>query len=293
MRDDRPVSTKRQALLDAKNASPLQVGEQIVVFERAVSKYAKDDTKTCTCTIESLDNGVIVVFQGHPRDKRPNATLYTITQADIAGRDLFSIGANPFDESMNDIRPVAFSFDSIMFNLDVMGNDSTRNKYKIGEVLIKRANWNPYVYLADGTKKFYQRPLVWTLEDKQNLVESIYQNIDCGKILIRKRSFKELEAMGAKGETELAFNDIVDGKQRLDAVRGFIAGEYADMHGNYFADLSYKSQHKLTGHQLFSYAEMPENTPDDAVLKQFLKLNFAGVPQSTEHIEYIRSLIQK
>lgn len=292
MRDDRPVSEQRQALMDAKNASPLQVGEQLAVYESAVYKYGKADSeKSCTCTIVSLDGG-IVVYVGGKRDRRDNSTLHTITPADIAARDLFDVGANPFDTSMNDIRPVAFSFDSIMFNLDVMGTDSTREKYKIGEVLIKRANWNPYVYLADGTKKFYQRPLVWTLEDKQNLVESIYQNIDCGKILIRKRSFKELEAMGAKGETELAFNDIVDGKQRLDAVRGFIAGEYKDLHGNYFADLSYMSQHKFTGHQLFSYAEMPENTPDDAVLRQFLKLNFAGVPQSTEHIEYIRSLIK-
>lgn len=99
--------------------------------------------------------------------------------------------------------------------------------------------------------------------------------------------------MQAKGETELSFNDIVDGKQRLNAARNFILGKYPDANGNYFADLSSYSQYKFTEHQLFTYAEMPEGTKDEDVLHQFLKLNFAGVPQSKEHIEFVKSLQSK
>ncbi len=99
--------------------------------------------------------------------------------------------------------------------------------------------------------------------------------------------------MQAKGETDLSWNDIVDGKQRLNALVGFINNEFTDSYGNYYADLSNSSQHDVTNHQLFSYAEMPDNTKDEDVIKQFLKLNFTGVPQSREHIDFVKSLQNK
>ena len=69
--------------------------------------------------------------------------------------------------------------------------------------------------------------------------------------------------------------------------------EFPDMHGNFYSDLSFMSQHKFTSHQLLSYAEMPEDSNDEDVIRQFLKLNFAGVPQSKEHIEFVKSLQSK
>lgn len=290
MREE-PVSAKRQALIDAKNNSPLSVGERISVFEKAVSSFVRNEKNTVTCTIHELKGKNILVFVGTERERTKNTEIKKITKEDIASRELYYIGANPFDETFDHIRPVAFTLDSILFHLDVLGVKRADGKpYQVQGIDVMEANWNPYIFDKDGKKQYYQRPLVWTLEDKQLLVESIYQNIDCGKILVRKRSFKELEELAAKGEKEFAFQDVVDGKQRLNAVGSFIKGEFADAHGNYYGDLSYSSQRKFTNHQLFSYAEMPEETKDADVIRQFLKLNFAGVPQSKEHIEFVKSL---
>lgn len=99
--------------------------------------------------------------------------------------------------------------------------------------------------------------------------------------------------MRAKGETELAFNDIVDGKQRLNTIREFLMDEFVDTYGNHFSDLSEESQNKFLNHQLLQYAEMPEGTTDEEVLYQFLKMNFSGIPQSQEHIQYVKSLLNK
>ena len=132
--------------------------------------------------------------------------------------------------------------------------------------------------------------MCWSLEDKQLLIESIYSNVDCGKILIRNGSWKELEKL-EEGGHELAWKDITDGKQRLNTVKEFLDNKFPDIHGNYFEDLSDQAQRKLTNHQLFSYSELPENTPDNEVLRQFLRLNFSGVPQSKEHLEYVKSLL--
>ncbi len=292
----RPISDNKQKLIDEYNASPLKVGETVSVPKALITSYLRecDVDKTEYCTIESLDGGIFV-FEGHPRDRKPYHKSIQIKESDIKGRyDVINVGANPFDESNNSVRPVAYSFDSILFGLDILGDKRIgKEYYDINGSKISECNWNPFVYTKEGKKEYYQRDFVWTERDKQLLVESIYQGIDCGKILVRKRGWGELEAMQAAGETELAFNDLVDGKQRLNAVKEFIEGKFRDMQGNYYSDLSPKSQSKFTSHQLFSYAEMPESTKDSDVIKQFLKMNFAGVPQSIEHIEFVKTINNK
>ncbi len=67
--------------------------------------------------------------------------------------------------------------------------------------------------------------------------------------------------------------------------------EFMDVNSNYYSDLSSIAQNKLTDHQLLSYAEMGENTKDKDVINQFLRLNFTGVPQSIEHINFVKSLL--
>jgi hypothetical protein len=57
----------------------------------------------------------------------------------------------------------------------------------------------------------YQRGLVWTLEDKQALIESIFDDVDIGKFVFAQRPF-EANAPGY---------EIIDGKQRLSALIDF------------------------------------------------------------------------
>ncbi len=285
------ITDKKQKLIDEKNNSPLTVGERIEVYERAVGSR-KDSTRSCTCAVVSLEDGITVMV-GRLKDKNENTPLYKINKDDISSRELLFLGANPFEEVFESIRPIAFSLDSILFKLDVLNTKRTDKGFDINGVIIKEAEWNPFVYDKDGKKQYYQRGLCWIISDKQLLIESIYQNIDCGKILVRKRGWEELRRMQKNGETDLAFNDIVDGKQRLNAIKCFMNDEFVDLQGNYYSDLSSVSQHKFENHQLFSYAEMPENTKDSDVIKQFLKLNFSGVPQSREHIEFVKSINDK
>ncbi len=100
----------------------------------------------------------------------------------------------------------------------------------------------------------------------------------------------ELRRMKEQGH-ELAWLDVVDGKQRINAIIDFINNKFPDSYGNYYQDFSKSAQHKFTNHQLFSYSELPENIEDEYVLKQFLRLNFSGVPQSKEHLDYVKSLL--
>lgn len=268
------ISEKRQKQIDEFITTPIQVGDIVYVFECDISSYSNKE-KLEYCKVISLDPLTV--------NKCGYSTTAVIAPEKIQKRATHHVGANPFTDTGASIRDIAFTLESIVHSID---HD---RGYDIKGIPIMAVNWNPFVYDITGNKRYYQRDFVWTVENKQNLIESIYNHISCGKILIRVRSFEELDKMQANGETDLAFREIVDGKQRLHTILEFINGEFPDKHGNYYADLSRNAQRHLLDHHLFGYAEM-QNVSDQEVLKQFLKMNFEGVPQSTEHLNYIREL---
>lgn len=286
----REGSKLRDELIEQFNNSEITVGENVVIPEKLISDYVRKKTNTVTVEVKKVNKKTLIVEHTYGGTHSPVNT-YKINKTDVVARNIRSIGANPIDKKHDTTRSVNFGLDSILFNLDVLGDKREgREIYKIKNIGIMDLNWNPFIYNKDGNKEYYQRDFCWSLEDKQLLIESIYRRIDCGKILIRKRSWKELELMAAKGETELSFNDLVDGKQRLNALREFIFGYFPDKYGNYYGDLSLEAQHEFVNHQLFSYSEMPENSKDEDVIFQFLKLNFTGVPQSKEHIDFVKDI---
>jgi len=281
-------SEKKQKLIDNHLNSPIIVGDVVLVKKSSLTSYpsSRDKIENQSCDVLNIEGDVFTVKD------RYSDSIHKIDKQSIISKGIGEIGANPFVQSHFEVRCVAFTLDSILFNLNVLEEKDNKD-YKIKDILIKELNWNPFVYTKEGKKEYYQRPFVWTLEDKQLLIESIYQGIDCGKIVVRERSWGTLEKMVEVGETDLAFHDIVDGKQRLNAIKGFIQNEYLDLNGNFFSDLSNSAQYFFTNHQLLTYGALPENSTDEQVIKQFLKLNFAGVPQSKEHIKFVKSINQK
>lgn len=274
------TSEKKLKQMEETRNLPFEIGEK-VSYDTQGSSYSWYEV------IEVLDNELLI-----QDSSRPHTTPFKIKKDNVNRRlKEFYAGANPFEEKFRSIRTVNYSLDSIIFNLN-LSNEKRKEKYNIEGVQIEELNWNPFVYDEKGNKQYYQRDLVWSLEQNQLLIESIYKGISCGTILIRQRSWSYLRKAQANGETEIAFMDIVDGKQRLNAIRGFIHNEFPDMHGNYYNDLSNYAQHKFGDNQLFQYADMPESTTDEETLFQFLKLNHEGVPQSKEHLDFIANLLK-
>jgi hypothetical protein len=149
-------------------------------------------------------------------------------------------------------------------------------------------NFNPYVIDANGEKQFYQRGLVWTLEQKQMLIDSIYNWIEIGKILMRVNSWERMVKVKSEIGEEYG-RDCVDGKQRLSTIIEFVQNKFPDSNGNYWDDLSFNAKRKFLYYDMISFGELPERATDQDVIDSFLTLNFTGVPMSKEHIEYVRS----
>ncbi len=200
------------------------------------------------------------------------------------------IGYNPFNDTFRNIETMSFSLESILHRLGLL-KQSNKSEFKTNKGFdIKSVNFNPFVEL-NGEKEYYQRPLVWTLQDKQNLIHSIYNRLSCGKIVIRNRGWNWLESRD--NEDECYWTDVVDGKQRLNTIVEFINNEFPDKNGVYYNDFSSVSKRKFTDHQLFTYQEMNDTCTDEEILEQFLLVNFAGVPQSEDHLQFVEKILKR
>ncbi len=263
----------KQELIDKFLAEPIKIGDMVDA----------DGVSTTTEVVEVHADGSISIHKyGYREPVRIKSGHYQ--------KSTYYVGANPFPEKPwnSNLRMISYSLESIV---RACGYEKSRC-YKFdekNETEVQELNWNPFVIDKKGDEVIYQRDFCWTLEQKQLLIESIYNNIDIGKIVVRNRSFDWVRKRVIDGKNA-AFRDIVDGKQRLNAIMGFIYGEFSDLHGNNWEDLSRKAQNTFFNFMSVAYGEIGENATDEDVKAIFLNVNFAGVQMSQEHIDFVKSI---
>jgi len=200
------------------------------------------------------------------------------------------IGANPFQP---ELRASAYAIDieQLFWRGGVEARDRGKRFESVNGKTIPEVCQDPTVIDSEGNEVEYQRGLVWTLEQKQMLIESIYNHVEIGKFVFRRRSWDWVESRIKEGKFEhTAFADLVDGKQRFNALWEFYNDKFPDLHGNLYSDLSSEAQHIFLSYRQLFYVELDEDTTDKDALRVFLAINFTGVPMSKEHIDYVRSI---
>ena len=126
----------------------------------------------------------------------------------------------------------------------------------------------------------YQREYVWDLETKTQLIDSIFNNIEIGRFLIRD--------LGCISEG-LPSYEMVDGKQRLTAILDFMSGKFP-YRGVYYTDLS-ASDRRRFGRTAIVMGSLDEGVTDREVKEIFIKINTHGVTMSKAHLERVRGLL--
>lgn len=147
------------------------------------------------------------------------------------------------------------------------------------------------VKLSSG--KNLQRPLVWTLEQKQNLILSMLKDItlpDFHVALYKPKSTEE-------GTTKETYFRIIDGKQRLTTIQDFITDKFAIVINNesfLFSDFDSFCKHKLANARLnfkIAYEYDDCRFSDRDLIDWFYMVNFAGTQQDKEHIDDLYKLV--
>ncbi|WIC41492.1 hypothetical protein MA9V1_228 [Chryseobacterium phage MA9V-1] len=140
-----------------------------------------------------------------------------------------------------------------------------------------------------------QRPQVWTLEQKQELIKSILfeQFVPPISMII----YKSEPGQGAK---TIETYKIVDGKQRLLACKQFINNEFSiEINGEsfYFKDFDKMATYRLIYSFSFDckvYYEYDDCRLSDAQLIEWFEfVNFSGTPQEASHLNNLKKSITK
>jgi len=129
-----------------------------------------------------------------------------------------------------------------------------------------------------------QRPFVWDLHQKQQLILSILKDNPIPKICVVQHR-----------DTNTGFTnriEVIDGKQRLGAFRDFTNGDFCLPTGHYFEDLGKECLNVI--YRFFTPSDVAysyEDTPisDDDKIAWFEQINFTGTPQDAEHLNRLKN----
>jgi uncharacterized protein with ParB-like and HNH nuclease domain len=144
------------------------------------------------------------------------------------------------------------------------------------------------IYLPSIGKNL-QRGDVWTILQKKELIRSILRGVQIPAFIILQIIPRKLS-----GQT---IYKIIDGKQRLSAIIGFIKNEFSIAANNgtelFFDDLTddekfeFKSGLGSLRANGAIYGE-EEELSDNLLIEWFKFVNFAGTPQDVEHLNNLK-----
>lgn len=270
----------KQQQIEQYLKEPLKIGDEII--------FSGDGNGSKSKSMKSLAD-VVDIKEGKVYfQSRYSGHLMSRDISEIE-KSVRHIGSNPFKEYKR-FQSYRIDIEQLFWRLGIDKN-STKRFEELHGVKIEECNLSPIVKDKNGNEVDYQRGLVWTEQQKKDLITSVYNRMDIGKFVFRKRSYNYVENRVKQGKIEnTAFSDLIDGKQRATALLDFYYDVFRDNYGNLFSDLSTDAQRQFLGHMELTYAEMPEDSTDEDVIQQFLLVNHTGVPMDKKHIEYVRNI---
>ena len=173
----------------------------------------------------------------------------------------------------HNVRPVTKREDSLIQNKDV------RIEFQNStiESLLHYA-----LFFGINESPDYQRDLVWNDEDKLNLIDSIFKNIDIGKFVFVELPYQSVESPGY---------EVLDGKQRLNAIVDYYLNKYP-YKGVYYNDLSREEKYWFLQRGV-AIAKVRGQITEKQKLKYFLMLNTTGHVMDKEHLKRVEKRLRE
>lgn len=121
----------------------------------------------------------------------------------------------------------------------------------------------------------WQRPEEWSEEQKRRFVEGIFLGLGTGYYVVVMSDWDD------SGQPKPMSGWLLDGQQRISALRDFLAGELVVFGDVRFPDLSAPDQLRFK-RRPFPCHEVEYTDNEDALIELYDRLNFGGTPHSAE-----------
>jgi hypothetical protein len=319
----------KQEQIAVKLAEPIKVGDRVeinITYQKKIIESVKvgrkkesvikfvettyNDSGHVVEIIESKELGICYEISNTSRSipsevrleiGEYGASYKNIFKAEWVRQSLLFCGANPFKPDIR-INFISGSIDSLLFYGGYRKFGSfdepeykiiERSNYESEQKLVGKTyggiNFNPYIIDKDGKRQYYQRPLVWTLEQKQLLIHSIFNRIEIGKFIFRYRSWKDISREMIENGHGYDL-ECIDGKQRFHAILEFLQNKFPSQDGIHYRDLSPYAMGEFLRYNNLALGKLEEEATAEDILRTFLTINFTGTPMSKEHLEYVQSI---
>ncbi|RKZ84590.1 MAG: hypothetical protein DRQ39_08160 [Gammaproteobacteria bacterium] len=150
----------------------------------------------------------------------------------------------------------------------------------------------------------YQRGYVWSLDDQESLIDSIFNHVNIGSLVFSRhagyyhdKSDETVKYINLDGdEIEIPrrrdyTSAVIDGQQRMTTIWRFMTNQFA-YRGHYWKDLSFRDQIGFKGVNVSTRTFEERDVPYKAVLRMFIKVN-KGVPQDEKHLNAVAAQLAK
>lgn len=124
----------------------------------------------------------------------------------------------------------------------------------------------------------YQRGLVWTREQKEALIQTIFDRGSIGTLVFNARD----------DSTNRELYEIIDGKQRLSTLHEFQQDGFT-IKGLLHSELHPRDKTAFKQHHVQVF--ILQDAPQKDIYRFFLRINRAGTPIDTDHINYVKTLL--
>lgn len=140
-----------------------------------------------------------------------------------------------------------------------------------------------YYHAGIDLEPDYQRDFVWTQEDKDYLIDSIFHSIEIGRFVLNRLNNQEWAERSCLYE-------ILDGKQRLNTLCEFYENRFP-YKGLYFNDLHPLDKNMFLEAKV-AVGEVSELTRQQ-VLETFLAVNRGGRQMDIEHLRQVEEQLKQ
>lgn len=158
-----------------------------------------------------------------------------------------------------------FTLDNILFNAK---NDTLMEALPSGYRRVMGYNLPPW-----------QRDLVWTDDQCQQFIESIFLGLGTGTYVVTDL---EHDQDGNVLKTSCL---LLDGQQRLTAIERFINNEFGVFDGIHYGDLTVVQQRLRFRHTTFPCVEISALTPEPVLKEMYYRLNHGGTAHTDADFE--------
>ena len=145
--------------------------------------------------------------------------------------------------------------------------------------------YDQYIQGELNMAPFYQRNLVWSLEQKRKFIENLFLE----KAVITPTIILNWENLDDN------VYEILDGKQRLITCFSFINDRFSIFDNVFFSDLSAEDKRFILRHDI-RYTRIEKlnnkNLTDNEKIELFLEINELGTKVSQEHLDKVKEMIK-